>query len=102
MLVQMSVVAVRNRAAHRGEGDIDADYARTWLHDTAALLYLINACDAANDVRTIPDGPPCEYGPAGGGDRNGAQTRAVSGLVSCRGPYGMAEGFTMPAGSHRG
>ena len=39
VLVQTSVVAVLNKAAHRGEGDIDADYMRTRIHGAAVLPY---------------------------------------------------------------
>ena len=84
-------VEARNRAAHRGEGDIDIDYVQTRLYDAAMLLDLIKASDAAGEVRTIRDeivaaAPPTRRAlrsaPAGNG--NGIRTRVVSRLKPWR------------------
>lgn len=84
-------VEARNKAAHRGEGDIDADYVQTRLYDAAVLLDLTKASDAASEVRTIRDAvgataPSTQpaRGSASGGTGNGARTRAVSRLKPWR------------------
>ena len=51
-------VEARNRASHRGEADIEADYVRTRLYDVAGMLDRINAPEAAGEVRGIRDALP--------------------------------------------
>ena len=46
-------VEARNRASHRGEEDIEADYVHTRLYDVAAILDSIRAPEAAARVRLI-------------------------------------------------
>ena len=48
-------VEARNRASHRGIGDIEADYVQTRLYDVAAVLDAIRADTAAFEVRNIRD-----------------------------------------------
>ena len=61
VLNQLWVAAeARNRASHRGEGDIEAEYVRTRLYDVAEMLDRIKAPEAAAQVRSIRDALPAD------------------------------------------